>query len=391
MTPRTYKGSDVREVLARVKADLGPDAVIHNTRWERTPGLFGLFAGETVEITASRGGADAQSPSRQPSKRPAGGLAERRYRETARLIGDERPADARTREPRGVETELARLRAVIEEMRAGLDEVRTLLFSALVRQGFPDADASRLADAAARGVSSGERVSSERAMSRLLGILRGALRIRTGLQPGAHRPKYCALVGPTGSGKTTTIAKLAAISALKRSLSVGLVSIDDYRVGGGEQIRRYAEIIGLPLFHAAAAQDAAAVRGALSDRDLVLVDTTGRSPGDALALSETARILRELAPDEIFLAVEAGILGEYAERIRMSFGRCFRISGVIITKVDEIPCVGGAVSLAVALSAPLAYITNGQRVPDDIRSASADAVMRLLSAPLDGLAVPQRG
>ena len=95
-----------------------------------------------------------------------------------------------------------------------------------------------------------------------------------------------------------------------------------------------------------------------------------------------ALLMKEIGPDEVMLAVEAGILGERAERIRMSFGRYFNINRVIVTKVDEIPYIGAAASLSISLGAPMAYITNGQEVPDDIRSASKSAVVQLLSSPL---------
>jgi len=256
------------------------------------------------------------------------------------------------------------------------------LAGCLIRQGFPGTEACRFADAVMQGISDSQARSITRLKSYLITLLRGMVRTQPGLEPGKRGSRFYALVGPTGTGKTTTVAKLAAVYSAKESCKVGIISVDNYRVGGNDQIRRYADMIGVPLHHVADIEDAASARTAMVDRDLVFVDTTGRSPADHIAVSDMALLLREINPDEVFLTVEAGVLGELAERIRMSFGRYFKISRIIATKIDELPFIGAAVSLSIALSAPVAYLTNGQRVPDDIRSAGKESVIQLLSAGL---------
>jgi len=378
---RTFTGKDVQEVLARVKSELGEDALIHNTRWKKRNGLLGLFKGEEVEIEASSGGVDLNRLKNERQRQAGRGLVERRYRETIRN-SDDRAANAEIPD-RLVEEELRRLRTLIEEMHSSQDSRCAWLAAGLIRQGFPDVDARRLAETCINAATSSDTRSREKMNERLEGVLRDIIRCRSGLESGRAAPRVYALVGPTGTGKTTTVAKLAAIHALKKVQRVGIISIDNYRVGGSEQIRRYAEIIGVPLCHVASVREAETARNAMADREIVLVDTTGRSPQDQLAVSEMALMLREIRPDEVILTVESGILGERDERTKMSFGRYFSIGRVIVTKLDEIPYIGAGVALSMSLNAPLAYITNGQEVPDDIRSAGKDAIVKLISAAME--------
>jgi flagellar biosynthesis protein FlhF len=379
MDEKIFQGTNVQEVLRRIKAELGSDAVIHNTRWIKQSGILGVFGAEIVEVVASDG--KTELPRKEQTKQSGRGLVGRRYKETLDCL-DSRDTRTPKQNLPAVESEPKRLRSTVDDLRVERENCAVALAKCLTRQGFPEVSARRFADAAVQGTPASDNGSLARLKSYLITLLRGMIRTQPGLEPGKRGPKYYALVGPTGTGKTTTVAKLAAISSAKKGLKVGIVSIDNYRVGGTEQIRRYAEIIGVPLFHVADVNDAIPARTAMMDRDIVLVDTTGRSPADTVAVSDMALLLREINPDEVFLTVEAGIVGERAERIRMSFGHYFKISRVIATKIDELPFIGAAVSLSIALTAPIAYLTNGQQVPDDIRSAGKESVIQLLKAAL---------
>jgi flagellar biosynthesis protein FlhF len=198
------------------------------------------------------------------------------------------------------------------------------------------------------------------------------------LTPG--RPRLVALVGPTGVGKTTTIAKLAANFRLRERRRVGLITVDTYRIAAVEQLRTYADIIDLPMQVVATANDMRqAVRG-MADLDLILLDTAGRSPKDEVKLHELAELLEQAQPHEVHLVLSsvanAAVLAGTAERFAQ-----VGTTALVLTKLDEAAGLGNLFPLLRDGGLPLSYVTNGQNVPDDI--APADA--RRLAAEMVGL------
>jgi flagellar biosynthesis protein FlhF len=198
---------------------------------------------------------------------------------------------------------------------------------------------------------------------------------------GPHRrggPRVVSLVGPTGVGKTTTIAKLSAQAALVERREVALVSIDQYRIGGAEQLAHYAELIGIPMETAQDAGTLATALRRLRGADLVLVDTAGRAPRDRPALQEMADTLHGAGePIEVHLCLAAGTGDPETEAVldRLS---PFRPVKLTMTKLDEAVRAGSIVAAQVMSGLPLAYFTTGQRVPEDIEVAGAERLSALL-------------
>lgn len=188
--------------------------------------------------------------------------------------------------------------------------------------------------------------------------------IRT--QSGSCR--VVALVGPTGVGKTTTLAKLAANFRLQEGLRVGVVTVDTYRTAAVEQLRTYAEIIDLPMEVVATPDEMRAAVTKLAALDLVLIDTAGRSPHDEARIDELRALLAEAAPAETHLVLSTTAtgrsLGESIER----FGVVGPTS-LLLTKLDEAPSLGHMAAPLVEASLPISYLTDGQSVPEDIRVA----------------------
>jgi flagellar biosynthesis protein FlhF len=183
------------------------------------------------------------------------------------------------------------------------------------------------------------------------------------------------LVGPTGAGKTTTIAKLAARAALIENRRVCLVTLDNYRVGGVDQIRTFAELIGVPLEVAESPADL----GALIDpaNELTLIDTAGRSPRDAAAIEELARQITGLEI-EVHLVVPAGASAAQLDELLQRY-RALQPVRLLFTKLDE--CVH-APELALAPARtrlPITWVTTGQAVPEDIEQPTDARVLELAS------------
>jgi flagellar biosynthesis protein FlhF len=194
------------------------------------------------------------------------------------------------------------------------------------------------------------------------------------------RPLTIALVGPTGVGKTTTVAKLAAAYKLRHGKRVGLVTSDTYRIAAVEQLRTYAEIIGLPLKVAMSPGDMAAICESLHDCDVVLIDTAGRSQRDAGRLEELRQFIAGARPHQTHLVLSStaseSVMVEAAQRFtHVSPDR------IIFTKVDEAVNFGVLVTVARKVALKLSYITTGQEVPDHIEVGRPERIARLL---LDG-------
>lgn len=185
-----------------------------------------------------------------------------------------------------------------------------------------------------------------------------------------------ALVGPTGVGKTTTVAKLAARYALRHGARhVALVTTDAYRIGAYDQLRAYGRILDVPVRLASTDEELRQTLDDLSDRRLVLIDTTGMSQRD-LRLPEQLRLLNQgrdwlkiyvVMSTTTRLSSLEDILGVYAK---------VKPAGCILTKIDETTCLGSALSAVITHRLPIAYFSDGQRVPEDLHMARAPALVQ---------------
>jgi flagellar biosynthesis protein FlhF len=215
------------------------------------------------------------------------------------------------------------------------------------------------------------------ARARLARLLQSELRVAGPIQinPGAAR--LVALVGPTGVGKTTTIAKLAANFRLRENRRVGLITVDTYRIAAVEQLRTYADIIDLPMEVVSTPREMREAVDAMRGFDLVLMDTAGRSPRDEVKIRELRSMLAEAAPHEVHLVLSSAA----SPRSLVAAAEKFAPAGVtslLVTKLDEATGLGNLLSLARASSLPFSYLTDGQNVPDDIAVADSRHLSQLI-------------
>jgi flagellar biosynthesis protein FlhF len=191
------------------------------------------------------------------------------------------------------------------------------------------------------------------------------------------RPLVMALVGPTGVGKTTTIAKLAATFKLRHAKKVGLITADTYRIAAVEQLRTYAEIIGLPLKVVNTPAEVASAVDSLHDCDVVLLDTAGRSQHDKNRLNELGEIVAAASPHEIHLVLSSTVAEGVMRRTADRFA-ALNPSRIIFTKLDEAVAFGCLANIAAATRLPISFVTTGQEVPDQIELADAPRLARLV-------------
>jgi flagellar biosynthesis protein FlhF len=186
------------------------------------------------------------------------------------------------------------------------------------------------------------------------------------------------LVGPAGVGKTTTIAKLAAMygAVADPPFDVRILTIDTYRIGALQQIQKYGEIMSIPVHAVESADDMRKQLDIHSDADFIFIDTIGKSPNDFGKLAEVNQMVRSTG-GEVHLAVSATTKRSDIEEIIRQF-EPFNYQAVVVTKMDETSSVGGIISAIQERQKSVSFVTDGQSVPQDIERARPDSFLRRL-------------
>lgn len=389
MIVRSYTGRTVAEALAKVKTDFGEQALIIETRAVREAGLFGKRVGyEVVAATDAKEKPNESSGTRRSTNRftsedLSGPRTQvdvlKQQAKPAPSTGSGRVAEE-TRASGFLEDELAKIRSQIERLASGKHlPIRLLgadLSRALSDNEMPDDIVLELDEALAKA---GDRLEPSRRRDFLTRYLARTLNC-----PGAIDWNTCRalmLVGPTGVGKTTTIAKLASHLALTCRRKIALATIDTYRVGATDQLRAYADLLDVPLEIAQTPAQLALILQRYADYDNVLIDTAGRSPSDSTRVHELRGFARCAPGISTMLAASATHgRAEFAAVIeRFSI---LPLQYHAITKIDECVAAGRLYGCLRRHQLSVNYFTNGQEVPRDIVDASAQLVAeRALEAP----------
>lgn len=189
--------------------------------------------------------------------------------------------------------------------------------------------------------------------------------------------KVIALVGPTGVGKTTTIAKLALIAKIIHKLDVGLISIDTYRLGAIDQLKSFADVSQTDFLVAYEPKDMQTIIKKFAKKDIVFIDTVGRNHKNENQLKSNLDFLNSIKVDESFLVVSATSSTRNLIDISKKF-KIFNYSSFIFSKIDEAVVHGNIINLLTKTGIPISFLTNGQTIPDDIISADNDYIARLI-------------
>lgn len=196
-------------------------------------------------------------------------------------------------------------------------------------------------------------------------------------QPTQPAPRRIALVGPTGVGKTTTLAKIASHYALDRGLDVVLVTLDTYRIAAVEQLRTYGRLLGIPVEVAADGQSLQEIFAHYTDADLILVDTPGYGPGDSTSLARLGAALRQAEALEVHLLVTASVRPGEMQRVLGAF-EPLGYDRLVFSKLDEARHLGEVLNAWNHADLPVSYFTTGQRVPEDLEEASVEYLCKEL-------------
>ena len=332
----TIVAPSLREAIRKLKKELGPQAMIASMR--------STDAG--VEIVA-----------RLPEGRESRRALRKEVSEIRGMVSDLLKRSGRRPPPASSATVISLYermleRDVAEELARGL--------ARRIERELPEAD---LLPERARGLLA-------RYMERLMPCS-GPTAPRKGMKT------VVVLVGPTGVGKTTTIAKLAASFRLKRGFEVGLVAADTYRIAAVDQLRRYAVLMDAPLAVAPTPEELAKALHEFKGVDVVFVDTPGRSPRDARRMDQLKGLVEASAADEVHLVLSATTREAVAVEVARRFSD-LKPDRLIVTKIDESPTLGHLVGCIIRAGIPVSYITTGQDVPDDMEPATASRLAELV-------------
>ncbi|NLY00075.1 MAG: flagellar biosynthesis protein FlhF [Rhodopirellula sp.] len=396
MDIKTFRASTMHEALGLVRRELGPDAAVLHTREVCSTRFFGLFAGARhIEVTAS---VNVNVPSRMPRKTSHASLSD------YQAVGESRPLPPRPIASQAappaaaasssaempaddVRGQLTDLQSMLQELcrrsRPGaqqdLPECLFRLFTQLIDADLSEELARELVERVRCGAPGTELSDPVLIQARIARMIEAEIPVTGPIAAQPGQTRIVALVGPTGVGKTTTIAKLAANYRLKEKRKVGLITVDTYRIAAVEQLRTYADIIDLPMQVVSTPREMREAIRRLDGLDLVLMDTAGRSPRDEIKIRELKSFLSEAGAHEVHLVLSgvasARTLVQTAERFA-DVGT----TALILTKLDEATGLGSVIPLVRGSRLPLSYLTNGQNVPDDIEIATPRRLARLILA-----------
>lgn len=354
----------MQQALDMVRHELGPEASVLHTR-ELNSGLLGrLLWGKEYEIAAA---CDASIPSRFADPEPVqevpafDGDYRQRYRNDFR---EQYGSDLDELNFMTVELTQHPGDSAVQHLPAALFQLYTDLIEGEVEERIAQEFIEHL-----RSETTIDLTDSFAMRAELTRLVESEIQASGPLRASSGAGRVVALVGPTGVGKTTTIAKLAANYRLRENRTVGLITVDTYRIAAVEQLRTYAEIIDLPMEVVSTPREMREAIARMKSLDLVLMDTAGRSPRDDVRIQELKAILAEANPAEVHLVLSA-VSG--AKNLASTAERFATVgtTAMIVTKLDEATGLGNLLSVTRGCGLPISYLTDGQNVPDDIRVAS---------------------
>ncbi|MCZ6557948.1 MAG: flagellar biosynthesis protein FlhF [SAR324 cluster bacterium] len=428
MQIKRYRAADMHEALSKVKKDMGADAVILSTRHVRGGGgTFGLFGKPMLEVTAAREtpgddggnstlraaltGGDRALAVNEGEHRPADGAASELMRqmlsrnkmetesllaplqddihdlkEIMQSVGDSQKNGLREETAlQQIRSDLANMHQLLHSLTAQSTTLRgaeypdnlVVLYQQLIFNGMEEKFARRLVEESLKSIPGKEMEDFSYVKIFLARMLMKIINTTNGIQADGDQQKVVALVGPTGVGKTTTVAKLASEQLLKHRRKVALITIDTFRIAAVEQLKVYAKIMGVPV---SVVQSKGELRQAIdrnAGADVIFVDTGGRSQRDDLQMSEIYKLFGDAENIDILLTLSATTKDADLTEITRRFNE-IPLSGVVFTKLDESTAFGSMFNHAIRFKMPIAYLTTGQKVPEDMELATRERLVDLM-------------
>jgi flagellar biosynthesis protein FlhF len=398
MIIKKYTAPTMTEALSKVRDELGSDAIILNTRSNRKGGVFDFIGHSFVEVTAAidEKPLDKKGDGTAYTKKSSAPITP----SEARLYPPERPVSyepIRVRKAGDVSIKNLEERVNIDKVMEDIKELKrsvkvladsTLsgemtglpknLSDLLVRMqacNFEDKIAKRITHQLLNELNGSELSSYNTILDKATELLLNGMGDICPVVFAGAKPRIVAFIGPTGSGKTTTIAKLATEFTLNMKKKVSVLTVDTKRIDAVGQLKSYCRIIKIPLHIVYSPDEISGIMPRLMSSDITLVDTPGSGPLDKNQMIEIVEFLQKLIPQEVHLAISVTTSFVEMKNILENFS-ILKPNRILYTKLDETENYGQMLSFAITSGKPMSYVTFGQNVPGDFSLADPESLIR---------------
>jgi len=373
MKVKKFYGVDNYDVMLKVKTELGSDAVILHQRKVKPRGLLGFLKKSIIEVVAA-----IEENEIATTKHNTVSMAKTQELELKKRMASKSDEKELKKEISDIKTMLDSVvsqmqNSNVSNMVGNLNNKESSYIYNLLREN--EIDDELIGDIFNRcsiNHSVDELDNKEAVKRALTEILPSNLNNNT-----EFNSKVVFFIGPTGVGKTTTIAKIAANYSLEKGLSVGLISADTYRIAAVEQLKVYSDILNIPLEVIYSPSEINGAIEKLADRDVVMVDTAGRSHKNKDHVEELSLLLNKVKNKSIYLVISSTTKDSDLKDILTTYNFIDNYK-IIFTKLDEVSSYGSILNIAIREPEYISYVTTGQSVPDDIEVVTSNKIIDML-------------
>lgn len=390
MIIKKFQAGTETEAMMLAKEELGKDAIVMNIKTIKPKGLYKLFKKPTIEITAAiDDNVSFQTDNSLEKKQEEKQKEQKIYNKD--ILLEEAKEELEEKET-AIEQKLNDLQNLLEKQmqmkeESIVDENETesskkiaciqLIYNQLINNEVDEKYANQL-------VSEIEKVLKEDStVDNALACIYQKIILKLGqpktIEVEKGQPKFIFFIGPTGVGKTTTIAKIASNFSIEKKVKIALVTSDTYRIAAVEQLRTYANILGIPVYVVYSEEDMKQAKKEFASYDLVLIDTAGRNHKNREQRDDIERLLSTIPKEErdVYLVLSATTKYRDLIKITEAYSKSIEYK-LIFTKLDETGSIGNIYNIKMLTQAPLSYTSWGQNVPDDISKVDAQDIAKKL-------------